>query len=785
MAHPAESDGMWANPVEPIIKFSGPEEFRARHEEATEAEYILQKQLVDDFNRKNLVFKAWVIMARPLRQPWIGYILRVALNHMPEGIEPPGIGQSCDLRLVKSDGTSSSWFPCRSGAEILSLNQSWGKFLEFVVYLPERDTKQFAEYLVPLLDSPSPSKLKALRPQTDKSVDVQLQLKASKATMLAEIGALDRLTKGDAGQAGKRAFLYLMDFKSLEAIADLTTTLPHLSDLDQVRDPKLREKLRKRIADFDEDQMRAFEAISYLPEHICFVPGGAGSGKTRWALTMAALAQSGESRCRILYLLDINKPADEAADRMYALCEEVRVEKSILRVRSWPLADTTSRDKEEEEEDDDDFPKALRNADFTEGFFRQMEQMLPRDEKKAPTLDERAWECYSDQPDRFSDVESALSRVRHADDNNRDVHADMRLLRQSLIRLYHEVLDQADFIATTPVAAPRLCDVFKPDLIIFDECAHARELSTMISLAYFDPKAWFFVGDHRQTEPFVEGSFRYCRQLKMSTMERADRNHAVSYQLLVNHRAYGGLEGLASDLFYDGAMRSEKDGDELLPRSVTHLRDWLSRMATGNPIQGNLRIPRLIVSHPGARSKQLGRSAWNPKHHNFVMEQVEGLLRDPDFVQVGSSERGTIMILSPYRAAVHKYEGAVKRFLTRDLKRRVQVRTVDTAQGQEADVVFLDMVKMHATPHLDRAKRLCVGLTRARQAEVILMSESMTNDTGGNPTANLSQIWSKCQSGEQGAIVTFYEPRPPPPVAVPDAGGWGAPCESQSDFLDD
>jgi regulator of nonsense transcripts 1 len=780
MARLPQCGDIWGASVEPpIIKFSDADEFRARHEVATKEEYKLQEQLVDAFNRKNPVFRAWVILAPPPKQSWIGYVLRINLNRMPEGIEQPGIGQSCKLRLVDSDGTPSSWFPCRSGAEILSLNQSWSKLSEFVIYPPESDIKKFSDCLVPLVTSGP--KAKSLRQETARWIDVQLQLEASRATMMAELGALNQLTTGNAAPAGKSAFRYLMDFEP-KTIADLTETFPHLSDLDQITDDKLRASVKKVIDNFDEDQQKAFEGITHLPERICFVPGGPGAGKTWWALTMAHLAQAGDRRCQILYLLDINKPVDDAANRMYAMCRETG--KSIIRVRSWPLAGSDSRGKGEDEEDENGLPRALKNADFTEGFIRAMQSMVPRETGRAPTLDEKAWECYADQPERYGEVESALGRVLAVDDHCRDPQEDMRTLRRSLIHLYHEVLTQADFIATTPVAAPRLRNVYKPDIVIFDECAHARELSTMISLAYFDPKAWFFVGDHRQTEPFFEARHcQYALQMKMSTMERAARNDAVTYQLLVNHRAYGGLERLASDLFYDGAMRSNKEGNEVLPESVIYLRRCLSKLAEGNHLQGDLRTPRLIVSCPGAFSVQPWKSSWNPKHHEFVMKQVGLLLDDRSFLQVDSSDRGTIMILSPYRAAVQKYEGAVKQFPS-DLRQRVQVRTVDTAQGQEADVVFLDMVRTARTPHLRNVKRLCVALTRARQAEIIMMSASLGGNSEYEDTDKLGGLWHKCQSGEQGAIVTIYDRRSPSPV--PDSGGWGgawgASTESQSEL---
>ena len=56
---------------------------------------------------------------------------------------------------------------------------------------------------------------------------------------------------------------------------------------------------------------------------------------------------------------------------------------------------------------------------------------------------------------------------------------------------------------------------------------------------------------------------------------------------------------------------------------------------------------------------------------------------------------------------------------TRELA-RVDVRTVDSFQGHEADVVFLSVARQHPTPFLENRNRLNVALTRARYQNVIV-----------------------------------------------------------------
>jgi len=102
---------------------------------------------------------------------------------------------------------------------------------------------------------------------------------------------------------------------------------------------------------------------------------------------MAALAQSSEERVRVLYLLDINKSADDAADRVQAMYQKLGQDKIVIRMRSWLMpprkkdktADKESTNTEPDEFDDGENPTGdgdeaefrnhLKGSDFTKGFL--------------------------------------------------------------------------------------------------------------------------------------------------------------------------------------------------------------------------------------------------------------------------------------------------------------------------------------------------------------------------------------------------------------------------------
>lgn len=209
----------------------------------------------------------------------------------------------------------------------------------------------------------------------------------------------------------------------------------------------------------------------------------------------------------------------------------------------------------------------------------------------------------------------------------------------------------------------------------------------------------------------------------VSMMERADRAGAIHHSLLINHRAYGGLQQLASTMFYNKMMITGHKQEELFPPTVQHLQRYLGRFL---PSGQTCTEPRLIAYNSNRGEDRIGTSWFNISHIDWVMDRVQELLPDPMFKQVGKNERGTILIISPYKESYMRYRKAIKNLPASwqarlNVEGRCEARTIDTVQGGEADFVFLDMVRSVATDFTDDPNRLNVALTRARQAEIVMM----------------------------------------------------------------
>ncbi|KAG6016139.1 hypothetical protein E4U54_002234 [Claviceps lovelessii] len=601
---------------------------------------------------------------------------------------------------------------------------------------------------------------------------LKIEWDVQSTTFEAELEALRYMTdERDRDGRGptiksKRAFHMILDFHACwKEFYDLHKPFPQLKNPTHAmyRIPKA---ILERYRSLNQDHLNSLRGLRMIPNGLYFVNGCPGSGKTEWNMILAAMVQSGTRRrslrrSRILFLVDINKTVDDAAARYFSLCKEAKLDLRIVRMYGWPREmRESSKIHSLRPETQQQGQKEKFDVDFTTRFLTTAGlsrcTKASRNPDVVPTLDEASWQYFEkNKTEAFSGLQRLLDKMDSGEVLSTD---DWKTLRRLVSKLYRVVLARTDFIATTPVAAfGKFSRFFQPDLIFVDEASHARELTTLISLAYYSPKAWIFTGDVKQTQPFVKDVKcrkdadpemqlnPFAKQLQLSTMARASSVGAVNSELLINKRAYGNLHRLPSHLFYGNRMVSSHIGEELYPASVSHLRHRLSSLAGGRPIDEN----RLIIDLTTSREERMRESFWNPEHHHWVLAQAASFLEDDEFQSMRHEHAATIMIATPYSTAYKHYQAAVKMW-PQKWQDRVQVSTVDKAQGSEADVVFLDMVRSRTSGFMDDAKRLNVSITRARQAEIILMRRAMAYTPRGSGVVVrsmfLSRVWEDTMS---------------------------------------
>ncbi|TDZ60607.1 Regulator of nonsense transcripts 1 [Colletotrichum trifolii] len=579
------------------------------------------------------------------------------------------------------------------------------------------------------------------------AVKVNLRVSAQLVTHDAELKALALLTSHERDltpleKRARLAFEYIIDFRRApHSTVNLFKELPHMDS--PAANPNTPAFLKQVYSLQNEDHKKVYEQLRAIPAGLGIIQGCPGAGKTALNAFIAAMALSqpieeavnGKKRPRrvkVLYLIDVNEPCDDAANRVFRILRDSGIDRKVVRVRGCAREMSRSAKLHPAHQSQ---PGPAKGPDFTTGFLRQAH--LARqglgsrsDLDKAPSLDEAAWETYEANRNHYKGLSKLLDRLEQGATKTKKTAAE---LRGRVANLYFAVIKNADFIATTPVGASgQLSSLFHPDLVFIDEAAHARELTSLIPLAFCPARAYLLTGDTRQTRPFVQGASMnarevrekglqqnpYAKQLMVSTMERADLAGAIKSKLLITHRMYGNLHSLASELFYDGQLQPGMSDSDRFPPPVQHIQRWLDQFTNGRCL-----VPRVLVNHLGAVEKRDRASFYNPAHESVVKQRCVELLSDPFFRRVDKhDEPGRILIITPYKAALIRYKqftaDLAPQFQGRlgvELRRgTTEARTVDSAQGHEADFVFIDTVRTATAGFLNDPKRLCVMLTRAR-----------------------------------------------------------------------
>lgn len=353
----------------------------------------------------------------------------------------------------------------------------------------EDGTENIEDILKPFQIADTLEQHKALRFNPEQSLGICIHWDVSTTTFDAELAALYHLTEGKQLDSRKpsakslEAFAMIRDFKKVSSRTNLHKPFPHLED-PRDRRHRLPNGLLDKVSRFNRDHWAALDGLKAIPNGLYFVNGCPGSGKTHLNLVLSALMQckrpqwSRGGECRILFIVDINKAVDDAADRYFRLSRDIGAKTRIVRMHGWP---------HEMKHSDHLKPNAEKNSnfgmtDFTKAFLlaANLARHLPqKSADRAPTLDEAAWEFYDEKRDElFPALSKMMNRIS---DGDRLTAEEWKALRNQVNNLYRKVLNRTQFIATTPVAAyGNFPKYWNPDIIFVDEAPHARELTTLI-----------------------------------------------------------------------------------------------------------------------------------------------------------------------------------------------------------------------------------------------------------------------------------------------------------------
>lgn len=253
--------------------------------------------------------------------------------------------------------------------------------------------------------------------------------------------------------------------------------------------------------------------------------------------------------------------------------------------------------------------------------------------------------------------------------------------------------------------------------VFLDESAHEREDSLMPLFSTQFPLEPCFVlaGDQQQLTPFTrpddkENDFK--PQLAMSLMARMI-NLGMDYTMLTEqHRMVDQIAVVANTLTYGGHLTNDPS-TKLCERPLA--RKFQQYVKNHYDIPTNL----LLIDLPHSKTNVVTRDDKRSKTNDFsicvIAEIVPSLLNE-------FGAEATLAVLTPYKGQFLKYELMIGKMRELGLENldKVTISTVDSAQGQQYDIVIFDLTCGSSAGFLESENRLNVAMTRARNGLIVV-----------------------------------------------------------------
>lgn len=229
------------------------------------------------------------------------------------------------------------------------------------------------------------------------------------------------------------------------------------------------------------------------------------------------------------------------------------------------------------------------------------------------------------------------------------------------------------------------------DLLVLDEAGQCPEAEFYISTTFPGVRRVVLLGDPKQLPATVKN-----KECKQAGYGESFLSHVLEFYpekvhfLDLQYRSDPRILDLYNNLFYDGGIRSHDIVRGRKP-DIEYPLKFFDTLDLGK---------EAILGH-----------SWANEYELTAIENI--LQNDPDIqkILVESSIEPRIIVISPYNAQVDR----LKQQLSKMKSYRLEIGTVDGFQGQEADVVVLSTVRTRAVGFVDDARRINVGISRARR----------------------------------------------------------------------
>ncbi|KAK0729893.1 AAA domain-containing protein [Lasiosphaeris hirsuta] len=478
-----------------------------------------------------------------------------------------------------------------------------------------------------------------------------------------------------------------------------------------------------------ETKKAAYAALDNLVQNIKWIIGVAGTGKTKFLQFIILMAIFGDKEkthlTKTIYFVNQNTGVNDFSSDLFHF-EELNANNAVIRlhnfeteVEDW-MQDRVTKNRREIPFDSDDAKRACAGIDDHFLAQHQLAQLAldmnnirsqkKKKKLKSLSLNEAAYRYFQERPSEYPDLKDALEK--YDPEKSTDI-------KESVTKLYRDFLEQFTGVVTpTPHAGclSKFVRHFKANICLLDEAAKVGDLTLLQIIRKHEPN--FLLAQE---------------QLKISTLERAANiGGIVTSSLTVNHRGRGGLVALPSKIIYHHYMQPAVKGKDAWP---TETVAWHSFLVAKCPRLSD-DTQRILVELQGATTKKLGTSSFNTEHVAYACDVAIEAVRDHNLRGLNGKAKD-VLIISFYTAQVFQYQRELDRRmrkgeLKQDERQQIILRTVDSSQGFSADFVIVDFVQAFCPGFTCDRQRVCVALTRDRQAEVILMPRGIFVGFRGN-----------------------------------------------------
>jgi CRISPR/Cas system-associated exonuclease Cas4 (RecB family) len=241
------------------------------------------------------------------------------------------------------------------------------------------------------------------------------------------------------------------------------------------------------------------------------------------------------------------------------------------------------------------------------------------------------------------------------------------------------------------------------DVVIFEESSQIRMQDAFAALTQGD-KA-IIIGDDRQLAPVsqLNKQINSLLEIAIATVQRQELASSLICDLILQYRMREEICRLINDTFYEGKLQSApqiQDRPPLYTNQPQVQPEQLARILDPDTVIG-------VIDVDGVEEYR-GMSTYNQANLQVDLRLLQAL-------ESAGLKPNQIGIITPYKEQ--------QRLLVKAVGRTESVGTVDSFQGQERDLIILDLVRANPDRQVGftlQPNRLNVALSRAKHKLIII-----------------------------------------------------------------